>query len=53
MLLWRIQSQNIYMAFIQCEIVLLYPETDIRMKSTQVLKEMEAGHDRSLRLLQV
>lgn len=34
MLLWRIQSQNIYMAFIQCEIVLLYPETDIRMKST-------------------
>lgn len=32
--LWRIQSQNVYMAYVQCEIVLLYPETDIRMKST-------------------
>lgn len=34
MLLWRIQRQNLYMTYVQCEIVLLYPETGIRMKST-------------------
>lgn len=34
MLLWRIQRQNLYMTYVQCEIVLLYPVRDIRMKST-------------------
>lgn len=49
--LWRIRRQNVYIAYVQCESSAL--PGNGHQDEVQILKEMEAGHDRSFRLLQV